>query len=287
MAEGATSSRRTTHAHEVRAGERFEFGKNWRAFLSVLNDERIAEAERSLVQMLECDDLRGKSFLDIGSGSGLFSLAARRLGARVHSFDYDPNSVGCGRELRQRFFAADDDWTVEEGSVLDEAFVHGLGSYDIVYSWGVLHHTGEMWKALEHAAIPVAPGGLLFIGIYHDRGFRSRFWTAVKRTYCSGAAGRLAMLAIFVPYLAGMGVLADLLNGRNPLRRIAEYKRQRGMSIVHDWVDWLGGYPFEVARPEQIFDFYRARGFELRKLVTTNTNGVNQFVFERRAPPPG
>ena len=276
----------TTHADEVRAGERFEFGRNWRAFLSVLNDERIAEAERSLTEMLECDDLGGKSFLDIGCGSGLFSLAARRLGARVHSFDYDPDSVGCAKKLRLRFFAGDEDWTVEEGSVLDEAFVRQLGRYDVVYSWGVLHHTGEMWKALEHAALPVAGRGRLFIGIYHDRGFRSRFWTAVKRSYCSGALGRIAMLAIFVPYLAGMGVLADLLSRRNPLRRIAEYKHQRGMSIVHDWVDWLGGYPFEVARPEQIFDFYRARGFELRKLVTTNTNGVNQFVFERRPAQP-
>ena len=79
------------HSMEVASGERFEFGKNWAAFLSVLDDERIATAEDSLKGMLECEDLQGKKFLDIGSGSGLFSLAARRLGATVHSVDFDPN----------------------------------------------------------------------------------------------------------------------------------------------------------------------------------------------------
>src|SRR5438270_7636215 len=121
---------------------RFQFGKNWSRFLEVLDDERIAEAERSLVEMLEVRDLRGRSFLDVGSGSGLFSLAAKRLGAtRVHSFDFDPNSVACTSELKRRFFAKDPNWTIEQGSVLDKPYLTSLGTFDIVYSWGVLHHT--------------------------------------------------------------------------------------------------------------------------------------------------
>ncbi|HEX3100185.1 MAG TPA: class I SAM-dependent methyltransferase, partial [Pyrinomonadaceae bacterium] len=126
------------HQLEVASGERFEFGKNWSAFLSVLDDERIATAEASLKEMLECDTLAGKTFLDIGSGSGLFSLAARRLGAKVHSFDFDSNSYACTKELRRRYFANDDDWTVEQGSALDREYVESLGKFDIVYSWGVL-----------------------------------------------------------------------------------------------------------------------------------------------------
>ena len=93
---------------EVARGERFEFGKNWGRFLAVLNDERISEAEASLKSMLKVEGLTGKSFLDIGSGSGLFSLAARRLGARVHSFDYDPQSVACTAELKRRYFEGDE-----------------------------------------------------------------------------------------------------------------------------------------------------------------------------------
>jgi len=108
----------TTHTLEIQQGQRFEFGKNWQRFLSVLNDERIAEAEKSLRAMLETESLSGKSFLDVGSGSGLFSLAAMRLGAaRVHSFDYDPQSVACTRELKRRYFPDAHHWTIEEGSV--------------------------------------------------------------------------------------------------------------------------------------------------------------------------
>ena len=127
---------------EIYRGERFEFGKNWTRFLKGLGDERIAIAQRSLVDFLGEERLDGKTFLDVGSGSGLFSLAARRLGANVRSFDFDPSSVACTRELKRRYFPNDPYWIVEEESILDRGFIDQLGTYDIVYSWGVLHHTG-------------------------------------------------------------------------------------------------------------------------------------------------
>src|SRR5512133_3135008 len=104
-----------TNAAEIARGDRFEFGQNWSQFLASVDHERIQQAEQSLKEMLEVDSLEGKTFLDIGSGSGLFSLAARRLGARVHSFDFDPQSVACAVELRRRFFPGDLDWTVGRG----------------------------------------------------------------------------------------------------------------------------------------------------------------------------
>ncbi len=131
----------TGHATEVLQGERFEFGANWARFLEVLDDERIRQAEESLCKMLGVSALKGKSFLDVGCGSGLFSLVARRLGATVHSFDYDPRSVGCTLELRRRYFPEDMQWIIEEGSALDSDYLSRMGRFDVVYSWGVLHHT--------------------------------------------------------------------------------------------------------------------------------------------------
>ena len=275
----------SSHAAEVRQGERFEFGRNWRRFLASLDEERIAEAERSLRNMLEVDSLEGLRFLDVGSGSGLFSLAARRLGAAVHSFDYDPQSVACTRTLKDRYFADDPRWTIDEASVLDRAYVAGLGPFDVVYSWGVLHQTGDMWTALGHVDLAVGRGGRLFISIYNDQGGRSRRWRVVKRLYCRSPRPVQFLMALGVGlWWEIRAALIRLARWQNPLpfRDWAEKKRTRGMSVWHDLVDWVGGYPFEFARPEQIFDFYRARGYTLERLSTVLCgHGCNEYVFRK------
>ena len=271
-----------TYANEIARGERFEFGANWTAFLARLDAERIAQAELSLRKMLGLDTLEGLRFLDAGSGSGLFSLAARRLGAQVVSFDYDPQSVACTTLLRQQRDAADPSWTVETGSVLDRGYLGRLGRFDIVYSWGVLHHTGAMWETIGNAAELVAPGGRLFIAIYNDQGRVSRLWLRTKRAYNAlpGPLKWLVLLPAFVR-LWGPTTLRDLLRGR-PGATWRDVKHKRGMDPWRDVVDWVGGLPFEVAKPEAIFDFLLARGFHLHRLVTcAGGHGCNEFVFIR------
>jgi 2-polyprenyl-6-hydroxyphenyl methylase/3-demethylubiquinone-9 3-methyltransferase len=269
-------SQTNTFEQEIKEGQRFEFGKNWKSFLATLNDDRLRIAEESLKQMLDVDNLKGKKFIDVGSGSGLFSLSARRLGATVSSFDYDPSSVACTHELRSRYFPNDPQWTVKQGSVLDKDFLKTLGTFDIVYSWGVLHHTGSMWEALENVTTLVNEKGSLFIALYNDQARTSKFWRHVKKTYCSSFVGKAAVCSVFVPYFFSRALLRSILTREN---RFAQYKKDRGMSITHDWFDWLGGFPFEVAKPEEIFRFYKAKGFELKNITTTNSLGVNEFVF--------
>lgn len=267
---------------EVEQGKRFAFGRNWQEFSQLVDEDRIAGARESIVAALGTSDLAGRSFLDIGCGSGLFSLAALQLGARVHSFDYDPDAVATTGRLRDRY-APDSDWRVEQGSVLDSSLISRLGQFDIVYSWGVLHHTGALWDALEAACRLVAPGGLLYVSIYNDQGLRSRAWTHVKRTYnASGPATRRLLVAGSRMYLTAPGRAVALLKLARSGRRPAggQARRARGMSAQYDLIDWVGGYPFEVAAPEEVFRVGRRHGMELRHLKTCGGGlGCNEYVF--------
>ena len=268
---------------EIARGERFEFGQNWSQFLPIIDKDRIRLAENSLKEMLEVEDLTGKTFLDIGSGSGLFSLAARRLGARVHSIDFDPKSVFCTTELKKNYFRGDEGWTIAEGSVLDSEYMKSLGQYDVVYSWGVLHHTGDLWTAVENAQRCVAPDGRFFIALYNDTGSQSARWQWIKKTYCGLPALFKTPFAILVTTPGELKLVLKsilLLKPRSYIETWTNYSQNRGMTKWRDIVDWVGGYPYEVSTPDEIFDFCRARGFNIIKLKCGNVGlGCNEFVF--------
>jgi 2-polyprenyl-6-hydroxyphenyl methylase/3-demethylubiquinone-9 3-methyltransferase len=272
-----------TAAADIEQGKRFGFGKNWSAFLQVMNDDRIREAEQSLRSFLGVENLAGKRFLDLGCGSGLFSLAAHRLGAEVHSFDYDESSVACTAELKRRYAASASAWQIEVGSVLDRKYIEALGTFDICYSWGVLHHTDNLWQAVYNAQIPLRSGGQLFIAIYNDEGMRSSIWEAINRNYCAGPVRQAVLTAVFYALFFLTGLAIDLVKLRNPATRFTEHRKYRGMSLVHDWKDWLGGYPYERARAQRVQRFLENLGFKLVRLARPDFGfGNNQFVFEKK-----
>jgi 2-polyprenyl-6-hydroxyphenyl methylase/3-demethylubiquinone-9 3-methyltransferase len=225
--------------------------------------------------MLGCERLDGKTFLDIGCGSGLFSLAARRLGASVTSFDFDPDSVSCAQKLKAEFCAEDGRWSIRRGSVLDRAFMAGFPRQDVVYSWGVLHHTGDMHEALRLAQDRVSPGGLFFIALYR-RTWLCPLWRLEKRLYV--ASPRSVQSAMRKAFGATVGMAYRLKHGNRALRR--------GMDDETDVHDWLGGYPYESITPRDLKLVVGSRGFELVRQVIKSegvhiTYGCDEYVFRR------
>jgi len=275
----------TQDSQDERAALRFAFGKNWSNYLTTLNGAAIEAAREALVGLVKSPNLSGVRFLDIGSGSGLSSLVARQQGASVTSFDYDRDSVRCTEFLRDRYASGDPLWSVCQGSILDASFVEKLGTFDVVYSWGVLHHTGRMWNAIANAASRVHTDGRLIIAIYNDQGHWSRIWLSIKKIY-----NKLPKL-LRTPFVAAVMFPRELrslafatltLHPARYFRSWTQYRRFRGMSKWHDLVDWVGGLPFEVAKPEEIIFFMRARGFTLVGMTTcAGEIGCNEFVFDR------
>jgi SAM-dependent methyltransferase len=270
---------------EIESGARFGFGANWARFLSAVDEERIAAAESSLKEMLRVETLEGLRVLDVGSGSGLFSLAARRLGATVHSFDCDPQSVACTQELKRRHFPEDESWHIEQGSALDSSYLESLGAFDVVYSWGVLHHTGAMWLGIENAIRRVAPsGGRLFIAIYNDQGWKSHLWWFVKFFYNQLPGFLRAPFVFAIGTMTRLLVIIKYSIKREPTVAIAPLlteRRPRGMSGKHDLVDWIGGFPYEFAEFETLRAYCEARGFSVVSAKPCRSLGCNELALER------
>ena len=262
--------------------QRFEFGRNWRRFVRQnFSQERCDVAKRRLLEFVRRDSLDGLDFLDIGCGSGIHSLAAWQAGARrVHSFDYDPRSVSTAKLLWERA-GSPANWVVERGDVLDVNYVASLGKWNFVYSWGVLHHTGDMWRAVENAQSTVAEHGLFYIALYSsDAQFlpSREFWLDIKKKY--NRAGSFEKKRMEWWYVWNFMLQKKLRNAPELVRRAFQYKFQRGMDLFTDIRDWLGGWPMEYAGDQQTVDFLEQQhGFSLTNIATGQA--CSEFLFRR------
>ena len=268
------------------AAPQFDFGQNWKSFSeSALTAERVESARKDFRDLIQDVTLQGRTFLDIGFGQGLALCLAQEAGARVYGNDINPKCIDA-LEATAKFFTPGDSHPIPTviGSILDDVTLQKLrqlcptGAFDVVHSWGVLHHTGAMIEAIRRAASLVRPGGYFIVAIYNTH-WSSRIWYFVKRVVVTAPA---LVQRIFVGLLFPLIFLAKLaVVRRNPL------KKERGMDFYHDVIDWVGGYPYEHATVGQIKTLVEALGFSLERIIPASVpTGCNQFVFRRPEIPP-
>ena len=263
----------------------FAFGANWASYAEGIREHDIQEAERGLKRLLGTGVLTGKTFLDIGCGSGLHCLAALRLGAsKVIACDIDPISVKTTQSVIAKF-APSACYEVIERSVfaLDAATT---GRFDVVYSWGVLHHTGDLARALKIAASLVAPGGVFVFALYRKTLF-CPLWKYEKRWYANASPKQQALAKRL--YVAGYAIGLSLI-GKSLKNHIASYDGNRGMDFYHDVHDWLGGYPYESMSPRSVDQTMREQKFAYVRSFALNSamhrigvlgSGCDEYVYRR------
>ncbi|BCX02582.1 MAG: SAM-dependent methyltransferase [Candidatus Roseilinea sp.] len=265
----------------------FPFGENWAAYTNKVSAIEIAEAEKSLLRLLGGERLDSQHFLDIGSGSGLHSLAALRLGAReVVAIDIDPISAATTRALLERY-APTGVWRVENASVF-ELNPGAWGTFDVVYSWGVLHHTGDLLNALRSAAAMVSIGGRFVFALYR-RTWLDWFWQREKRWYASASSETQRRARAVYAVLLRFRLWAT---GRSFRRYVDEYRTKRGMDFYHDVHDWMGGWPYESIEPDEVDMLMHKLGFASVAIFAHNGrflgrslgvlgSGCSEYVYRR------
>lgn len=278
----------TQQSDLLQQSSHFAFGKNWESYAELISDPQIDEATEGLKRLVG-DNLNGLRVLDIGCGSGLHALCALRLGAaEVVAMDIDPDSVRTAqRVLSQR--VPELKWRVIEKSVFDVTR-NELGQFDLVYSWGVLHHTGDMQRAIRCAADLVRPGGRLVIALYRKTRLCS-FWKIEKKWYA--AAGERAQRAARAVYVWLFKInLWRRGNEFGSFRNFtANYKNNnRGMDFFHDVHDWMGGWPYESTSPADVDAMLTPLGFKLQysnaqKHVSWGAfgSGCDEFTYVRES----
>jgi ubiquinone/menaquinone biosynthesis C-methylase UbiE len=153
------------------------YGKLWDKYET---DEYIKEAYRIIESRFKNNEfdlsvLKGKTILDMGCGSGRYTIALTKTGAeKVYGIDLGKESIRKAALIAEKSGIRNIEFDV--GSVLDLPYEDNL--FDFIYSNGVLHHTENLEQGINELYRTLKPGGESFLYLYADGGI---FWYSRKK----------------------------------------------------------------------------------------------------------
>jgi SAM-dependent methyltransferase len=261
----------------------FAFGKNWELYSRQINSSHIESSKKDLIGLIQLESLQGMSVLDIGSGSGVHSLSMMLLGCKdLVALDYDPDSVSTtNRVLSGKSFKGD--FQVIQADILKH--IPGIDgrTFDLVYSWGVLHHTGDMMKGIDRSISYVKPGALIALALYRKT-LLCTFWRIEKFLYSKSPKILQSLFQKTYEFVFGLGI--KIKTGQSLRAYKLSYFQKRGMDFSRDVHDWLGGYPYESIDPRYLIQYMEQRGFTLlnshisKKQIGILGSGCDEFLFK-------
>ncbi len=258
----------------IKKDTRFEFGQNWNLYSKSISDVEVNLAKQGIIKLMPTKTaLDSKSFLDIGCGSGIHSIAANTLGFEsITATDFDLKSVNTAISNKKIF---NSNINIFQDDILNTKIKN---KFDVVYSWGVLHHTGNMEKAILNSRKLVNDEGYLIIAIYKKTYF-CKMWHFIKKLYCNSPRF-IKKIFNFTFYTLRLSLY--LIKGN----KISKYKQIRGMNLYFDSIDWLGGFPYESASKDVIVSMV-GDGFELVKFFDAKPNlglmgsACSEYTFKK------
>ena len=262
----------------------FDFGENWKNYsYNAISKQKIKEAKKDFKKLFNKIDLKGKTFIDIGFGQGLSLLIAQQLEAKPVGCEINRRCLRALLINQKKFFKKAEKIPVVIGSILDQKTIQKLkkinlkkkdSKFQIVHSWGVLHHSGKMWKAINNAVSLVTENGYLAISIYNKH-WSSPFWHKVKYFY-NISPRLIRRLLIFIFYWI-IFIGKFIITGEDP------FKLKRGMDYYFNIIDWVGGYPYEYASIKEVKKYIELKGFRTIKVIPAQMpTGCNEFVFIKK-----
>ena len=219
------------------------------------------------------EGVKGKKVLDAGSGSGMVSIAFAVMGASVTGVDITSKCIENGRK-RAKAFGVECRFVQSDLTMLD---LHE--DFDIIYSWGVLHHTADAKASFFRLVEHLRPGGEIIIAVYLRTAFSS-FWN-FSRVFYQSSPG--------FAKTAFRRSASVLLNGYDAVRKALMKKERymlRGTSneeLVNDWF----GVPHRTFHTyTEVYEWFREKGLDYRLVnpATGRFKSTSNFVVRGSRP---